>query len=323
MRARALRGSTVEDKAIILHHYRLSPFSEKIRLLLGYCALDWLSVVQPPRLPRPELTPLTGGYRKMPVMQIGADIYCDTHVMAPELMRRGGRSDLLPAGRADEIAELADWADSQLFMIVISASMGLSALKALRRDHGYGWGELLRLVIDRLRMMRGADVPRISPKQARAELRDFLEHMSQEMEGLYRFGEVPTLADFSLFHVLGFGQATLRAGFLDTHSRLLEWYVRMGAIGHGRYRAISRAEALAVAAENEPAELPVTDGGLTQGLSLGDAVRIAPADYGTTPTEGELVAATAERWIIARDAGELGRLHLHFPRQGFTIHRAD
>lgn len=323
MRARIHRGSIVEGNAIILHHYWLSPFSEKVRLLLGHCELDWLSVEQPPRLPRPELTPLTGGYRKMPVMQIGADIYCDTHVMAPELMRRGERPDLLPAARAEEIAELADWVDSRLFMTVIAASMGLSAINALRRDHGYGWGELLRVITDRVRLMRGADVPRIPPKQARAELKEFLERFSQEMEGAYRFGEVPTLADFSLFHVLGFGHQTLRAGFLDAYPQLLEWYTRMGAIGHGRYRQISGAEALAVAAENEPEELPVSDGGLAQGLSIGDAVRIAPADYGTTPTEGELVAATAERWIIARDAGELGRLHLHFPRRGFDIRRAD
>lgn len=319
MSARVHQGSIVEGNAIILHHYWLSPFSEKIRLLLGHCELDWLSVEQSPRLPRPELTPLTGGYRKMPVMQIGADIYCDTHVMVPELMRRGGRPELLPAARADEITELADWVDSRLFMTVITASMGLSAVNALRRDHGYGWGELLRVITDRVRMMRGADVPRIPPKQARAELKEFLDRFSQEMEGAYRFGEVPTLADFSLFHVLGFGHATLRAGFLDAYPRLLEWYARMGAIGHGRYRDISRAEALAVAAENEPAELPVFDGGVPQGLAIGDAVRIAPADYGTTPTEGELVAATAERWIIARDAGELGRLHAHFPRQGFRI----
>jgi glutathione S-transferase len=319
MRACPHRGSIVEANAIILHHFWLSPFSEKIRLLLGHCELDWLSVEQPPRLPRPDLTPLTGGYRKMPVMQIGADIYCDTHVMAPELMRLGERPELLPAARADEITELADWADSRLFMTVITASMGLSAVNSLRREHGYGWGELLRVVTDRVRMMRGADVPRIPPKQARAELKDFLERMSQQMEGAYRFGEVPTLADFSLCHVLGFGHETLRAGFLDAYPSLLEWYARMRAIGHGRYRNISRAEALAVAAENEPAELPVSGGGLAQGLSIGDAVRIAPADYGTTSTEGELVAATAERWIIARDAGELGRLHVHFPRQGFHL----
>src|SRR5689334_19212590 len=31
--------------------------------------------------PRPELMPMTGGYRRTPVLQIGADIYCDTQLI--------------------------------------------------------------------------------------------------------------------------------------------------------------------------------------------------------------------------------------------------
>lgn len=304
---------------LVLHHYWLSPFSEKMRLLLGYCEQDWLSVEQPPRLPRTELTKLTGGYRKMPVLQIGADIYCDTHIMAPLLMHRARRGELLPDGRAEEVQALADWADSRLFMTVIAASMGLGAVNAIRREHGYGWGELLRVIADRVRMMRGAKVPRIPPKQARAELAEFLNRLGHEMEGPYRFGDTPTLADFSLYHVLGFGHETLRAGFLDAHPRLLDWFGRMQDIGYGSFRETTRAEALALAAESEPAEPPTSDGGLPQGLRVGDAVAVAPDDYGTTPTFGELVAATRDAWVIARNAGELGRLHVHFPRKGFRV----
>ncbi|MDH3509928.1 MAG: glutathione S-transferase N-terminal domain-containing protein, partial [Gammaproteobacteria bacterium] len=63
---------------IILHHFDLSPFAEKIRLALGFKNLSWRSVQIPLIMPKPDLTALTGGYRKTPVMQIGADIYCDT-----------------------------------------------------------------------------------------------------------------------------------------------------------------------------------------------------------------------------------------------------
>ena len=67
---------------IILHHYPASPFAEKVRAMLGYKQLKWRSVLIPPVMPKPELTPLTGGYRKTPVLQIGADIYCDTSLIA-------------------------------------------------------------------------------------------------------------------------------------------------------------------------------------------------------------------------------------------------
>jgi glutathione S-transferase len=68
---------------IILHHFDQSPFSEKIRLIFGFKGLSWKSVRIPRVMPRPDLTPLTGGYRRTPVMQIGADIFCDTQIHHP------------------------------------------------------------------------------------------------------------------------------------------------------------------------------------------------------------------------------------------------
>ena len=67
---------------LILHHYPTSPFAEKVRLVLGYKNLAWKSVVIPQIMPKPDLQALTGGYRKTPVLQIGADIYCDTALIA-------------------------------------------------------------------------------------------------------------------------------------------------------------------------------------------------------------------------------------------------
>ena len=66
---------------IILHHYEASPFSEKVRAVLGYKQLEWQSVLIPRIMPKPDLVALTGGYRKTPVMQIGRDIYADTHLI--------------------------------------------------------------------------------------------------------------------------------------------------------------------------------------------------------------------------------------------------
>ena len=73
---------------IILHHYDISPYSEKVRLGLGLKGLAWASVEIPVIMPKPDLTALTGGYRKAPVLQIGADIYCDSQLIMRELERR-------------------------------------------------------------------------------------------------------------------------------------------------------------------------------------------------------------------------------------------
>jgi glutathione S-transferase len=52
---------------IILHHFDISPFAEKIRLAFGIKNLSWHSVEIPLVMPKPDLTALTGGYRKTPV----------------------------------------------------------------------------------------------------------------------------------------------------------------------------------------------------------------------------------------------------------------
>ena len=67
---------------IILHHYPRSPFAEKVRLALGFKGLPWLAVEQPRVAPKPGLTALTGGYRRIPVMQVGADAAGQTGSLA-------------------------------------------------------------------------------------------------------------------------------------------------------------------------------------------------------------------------------------------------
>ena len=86
------------DTPLILHHYDFSNYAEKARLASGYKGLDWRACTIPPVAPKPDLTPLTGGYRRTPVLQIGADIFCDTHLILRELERRQPEPTLFPVG---------------------------------------------------------------------------------------------------------------------------------------------------------------------------------------------------------------------------------
>src|SRR5437899_11836089 len=87
---------------MILHHYPNSPFSEKVRVAFGIKQLAWKSVVIPNIMPKPDLMPLTGGYRKTPVMQVGADVYCDTQLIMLEIEKRAPKPPLLPVGQEGE-----------------------------------------------------------------------------------------------------------------------------------------------------------------------------------------------------------------------------
>src|SRR4051794_36882270 len=108
---------------IILHHYDTSPFSEKVRLMFGIKGLAWRSVIQPVIMPKPDLIPLTGGYRRSGVRQRGADVYGAPRVLRAE---RGRRSPAPPVVRgADWAVNL--WADRMWFqasVAVIFAEIG-------------------------------------------------------------------------------------------------------------------------------------------------------------------------------------------------------
>jgi glutathione S-transferase len=115
----------------ILHHYPNSPFAEKVRLMLGFKGVAWRSVTIPRVLPKPDLMPLTGGYRKTPVMQFGADIFCDSACIARELERRFPGRAFFPGGHGGRLAIMGAWADSRLFLEVVGVVFGLwPALRA-------------------------------------------------------------------------------------------------------------------------------------------------------------------------------------------------
>jgi glutathione S-transferase len=112
---------------IILHHYPQSPVSEKVRVARGMKNAHWRSVQIPRLPPKPDLMPLTGGYRRTPVMQVGADIYCDSQCIIRELERRCPQPTLYPNGAGGLPWALSRWTDGALFTLVVSVVMGAQA----------------------------------------------------------------------------------------------------------------------------------------------------------------------------------------------------
>jgi glutathione S-transferase len=117
---------------LILHHFDQSPFSEKIRVIFGFKRLAWRSVRISRIMPRPDLMPLTGGYRRTPTMQIGADIYCDTQIIIRELEARFPTPTLFPAGHAGIPWALGMWTDRSFFQNTVNLVFGTLADKVPR-----------------------------------------------------------------------------------------------------------------------------------------------------------------------------------------------
>ena len=141
---------------IILHHYAASPFAEKVRIALGLKQAAWKSVDIPNVMPKPDLMPLSGGYRKTPVMQIGADIYCDTQLIMLELDKRLPTPAFLPKGREGEARAITMWVDRNIFGPAVGVVMSQIADRGqVRRDLQEGPQRILRPLVRSRTAARG------------------------------------------------------------------------------------------------------------------------------------------------------------------------
>ncbi|MFT3721214.1 glutathione S-transferase family protein [Pseudorhodoferax sp.] len=306
---------------LILHHYPASPFSEKIRLVLGYKQLAWRSVRVPPVLPKPDLLALTGGYRRTPVLQIGADIYCDTALICDVLEHRQPVPSLYPPQHKGLARILAQWADTTLFQAAMAHALQPAGLADLFGKLPPGAAEAF--VQDRRAM--GAGQPQLRPADAAAALKSYLRRLSESLESQACLVDAtPGLADFAAYHPLWFCRTRTpsMAGVLDAFPSVRGWLDRMAAIGHGRPDALDSRDAIAIAAAAEP--LPV-DGQTFQdehGIPLGSRVTVAAESFGREATEGELVAATRMHYTLRRQSASAGTVHVHFPRIGYVLQAA-
>jgi glutathione S-transferase len=302
---------------LILHHYPSSPFSEKIRLVLGYKKLAWKSVVIPRIMPKPDLVALTGGYRRTPVLQVGADIYCDTALICDVLEHRQRSPSLYPQGSNGGVRTVAQWADSTLFWAAMAYNFSPKGAAFLFQDQPPDVAKAF--AEDRSIMRAGAS--RMHHGDATSVYKSYLRRVASMVDKQpYVMGQQPSLADFSCYHALWFTKRIPPlAGILDATPSLSAWMGRMADIGHGNMEQSDAQAAIADADRSAPAGV---EHGVFQddhGIALGSSVTIRAESFGLEATEGELIAATRTRYSLRRSDERTGTVHVHFPRVGFQL----
>jgi glutathione S-transferase len=312
---------------LILHHYDTSPFSEKIRAILGHKKLAWKSVQIPRIMPKPDVLALTGGYRKTPVLQVGADVYCDSALICDVLEHVQPEPPLYPAHLKGVSRVFAQWADSTLFWAAMAYNLqpkGAAHMFAnAPPEAAKAFGE------DRKAM--AVNMTRLRPGDATSAYRSYLRriaHMAEEHDFL--FGMQPCIADFAAYHPLWFTRTRVPvlADILGITPAVGEWMDRIQALGQGLPEKFSAAEALAVASKADPREAGgnlLIDSAFQDdhGIPLGSRVTITAESFGPEPTEGELVAATRTHYTLSRTDPRAGTVHVHFPRIGYVLKKAD
>ena len=303
---------------LIFHHYPNSPFSEKIRLMLGYKSLAWKSVVIPMISPKPDLLALTGGYRKTPVLQIGADIYCDTALISDVLEHRQPVPTLYPEPIKGMARTLAHWADNTLFWTAMGYNL---QPKGFAQMFGNVPPEAAKAFADDRKAMT-TNMTRLRPADAAAAYKSYLRRMSDMLDDWpFLMGEAPCIVDFAMYHPLWFTRVrtSVLAGILNATPAVLEWMDRMHAMGHGTMEKFSSTQAIAVAAASVPAPLHDDIFQDDHGIALGSRVLVSAESFGPETTEGELIAATRMHFTLRRTDERAGEVHVHFPRIGYCL----
>lgn len=302
--------------AIVLHQYDVSPFSEKVRVALGIKGLEWHACEQPAIMPKPELLELTGGYRRIPVLQIGADLYFDSLLIIDELERRFPSPSIYGGCGRGMGHALNVWSDQAMFWPVVMALFGgdWDYDDAFVTDRSAMSGQ----PFDRAAMIAAAPA-------AENQLRGHLDLIDRQLADgrAFLFGGQPDIADAIAYYNLAFirhGQGRT-ARLLADYANLLAWETRIRAIGHGKRQTdVSRTSAIEIARITSPA--PIVSRAARDGLSPGDKVRIVYNDANSAPLEATILAA--DDWSISVRPlhSKVGEINIHMPRSAAAITRS-
>jgi len=296
---------------LILHHYEMSPFSKKVIAVLALKELAWQAVAQPVTAPKPDLTPLTGGYRKIPVLQIGAHVYCDTKLIIREIESRYPATPLTPPELVGAADLLSDWADHRLFSN--AASPAIFEIASLVPDD---------FLADRAAMQRPEVMAAALPvEHVRAQFVLDLQMINRQLSNTaFMLGDRFTLADASIFHVLNFASNAPSLGAeIAKLPKIGAWIQRILDMGQGGRQDLDPAAALDVAAAATPDFTPPAEAMNDADLPVGQTIAIRPNDYGQEETIGEIVWTTAEALAVKRHDPRVGDVLVHYPRLGYLF----
>jgi glutathione S-transferase len=302
---------------LIFHHYPQSPVAEKVRTGMGFKNLSWRSVEIPRIPPKPDLMPLTGGYRRTPVMQFGADIYCDSQGIMRELERRYPEPTFFPGGTDGLGWGISRWTDGPLFTTMIKLVLSATA-DSIPEDFARDRSRLyLGGNVDLQEIAR--DIPHLI-----SQVREQFSWINQRLETGRPFilGDTPGLPDAFCYYLVWFlrGRWQGGPGFLSEFPALEAWENRVRDIGHGSSTEMSSTEALKIAKDAAPEFPQDIDSTDPLGLSGGQPVGVTPDEDGGDPVvSGSLHILTRDSIALLREDPQVGQVCVHFPRVGYRI----
>lgn len=300
----------MKSSNIILYHYPASPYAEKVRLVAGYLDVPWHSVDVPIQPPRETLALLAGGYRRIPVAQMGADIYCDTALISECLINLAEKS---LATDSDAAKALAEHAEQNAFFAAIRQNSQLKTAIGLILKLGFKG--MMAFAKDRATFAVGYPPAMLSPDQAKAVFKQYLDDLAFHLgDQPFLGGQEPCLSDFRCYHPIFLAIAFRSVKASQLPSAVKAWMDKVESFGWGDVSPMSDREALEIAKSTSP---QAVNEAAAAHPDVGEWVTVSPTDTGKVPVTGTLVGMDSHHIILLRRSHDVGDIHVHFPAEGF------
>ncbi|KAG9961313.1 hypothetical protein KCU61_g5651, partial [Aureobasidium melanogenum] len=297
------------DQAVILFDYDISVFGQKVRWLLGAAGVPFRRCLQPPILPRPILEGLGITYRRIPVLAIGKDIYCDSSAIVNIVQKLFPR---VPTTPADKAYELFGTSICWLATRLIPSAMLTSEFLQDRQT-------IFPILLDPDYLsLRSSALAELRAKMTIVE-KEFLK--SSE---LWINGPELSLADIHVFWSIRWILFTLEVsnepGFGRNNYPKIYKCLDQVVIPEVEEMSGEAATDVILHAQFLPRENQDQNDQGMMDIPLGATVSIESTDTtpGAHPQVGRLVAAEVDEVAIELE----NKIKLHFPRRGYIVRSA-
>lgn len=279
---------------------------------MGMRGLTWASIEVAPQPPREALGQLLGGYRRIPVLQMGAHFYCDTRLAFESLCAE----DPLCTDLTADDETLRDWAEREIFFAVFSVVSPVRVARFLYRR--FGVAGVWRFVRDRTQMMRDSTVVVLPPERAREVVQDFIAGLSLSLSSRrYLSGGAPGYLDLCCYHPLWIASQIDPRLMANWPLAVSQWMRRINSLGHGEQLEGAWERVFDDIAQGQEA----FSGTVTESYEVGEPVGVGPSDYARDETCGSLVHIDQRRVVISKALHSGDVIYLHFPRNGLDLRR--
>lgn len=305
---------------MILHRTLGSTYSQKIIALLGYTKTPWQSVIANKGMPRPVQEILVGSFaRRMPFLQIGADMYCDSDMIAMFIAEQTNHNEFKSTQLSLKEKDLIFSIENELFTAVLASVKPINFITGYFRTVPFKTA--LAFFKDRLQLKKENPDFDITRKKTRYEweiiVREFFKKFEEQLllTPFLSGKEKPNLVDFTAYTHVYYMNVLNRLKFANNTPTIKEWLKRMNRFSIKNNNELSGTKAIEIAKNSTPLAIPTS---LLNSANINKQVTIPFNDFLgshiTKPLQGVLKGEDDYKYIIARNHPQIGTVHIHIPK---------